>query len=53
MTFDTLRDIDQRVEFVVAEASGVLLLDRNLFVDHAGTSGVRPVLAQLASKRCG
>jgi hypothetical protein len=36
------------MEFVVAKAWYVLLLNRDFFVDHSCARCVRPVLAQLA-----
>ena len=35
VAFDSLRNVDQRVEFIVIQACGVLLFGRDLFVDDA------------------
>ena len=48
MTFDSLRNINEAVEFAVAKAWYVLLFNWDFFVDHSCTRRVRPVLAQLA-----
>jgi len=37
VTFDALRNVDQRVKLGVAEASGVLLIGGDFFVEHSST----------------
>lgn len=51
MTFDAPCDINQRLNFVVAEASDILLIGGHFFIHHAGTTGIWPVLAYLGGNR--
>src|ERR1700676_5311719 len=47
VTFDPPRNLCQRVDFVVAQASDVLVIGRNFFVDNTGSGGIRSVLTRL------